>query len=385
MAPPNFLDDERFDGLYLNIANQAQGIEPLLDTVFSFLRRKSDFFAGPPGSGQGGTDAAIAKVNEVLKKHADVYLADKRKKDEEVAKKEASKKKKREVEEAKKVAKSVEKAKVEDDIIELGDDGEFDISNSAPVNQKSEEKATTQPQSVEPDVTDAKDAVAPKTEEGDDAPEEDDSPPPIDNGGTIPGKYVWTQTLAELTVTVPLPENTRGRDLNVTISKKHLKVGLKGHPLIVDAPLRKIVVLDDSFWTVEDSNRLVLTLQKLNQMEWWDCVCEGDPTINIQKVVPENSNLNDLDGETRQTVEKMMFDQRQKALGLPTAEEQKKLDIMEKFKLAHPEMDFSNAKISWWSFVSKNAWYKSFFSLICCCCTIVYRTQYYIWKISQHW
>ena len=45
MAPPDFTNDDRFDGLYLNIANQAQGIEPLLDTVFSFLRRKSDFFA----------------------------------------------------------------------------------------------------------------------------------------------------------------------------------------------------------------------------------------------------------------------------------------------------------------------------------------------------
>lgn len=120
------------------------------------------------------------------------------------------------------------------------------------------------------------------------------------------------------------PAGTQAKQISVDFRKKHLKVGFKGQPPIVDGELFAEIKPDDCFWTVEDKSVVVVSVTKHNQMEWWSYVIKGDPEINTRKVEPENSKLSDLDGETRQTVEKMMYDQRQKAMGLPTSEEQQK-------------------------------------------------------------
>lgn len=62
--------------MYMNLAQQCRGIDPLLDSVFGFLRRKTDFFTGPPGSDDGG-EMAMKKVMEVMEKHRGIVKKEK--------------------------------------------------------------------------------------------------------------------------------------------------------------------------------------------------------------------------------------------------------------------------------------------------------------------
>ncbi|KAF2022043.1 CS-domain-containing protein [Aaosphaeria arxii CBS 175.79] len=161
--------------------------------------------------------------------------------------------------------------------------------------------------------------------------------------------YKWTQTISDLDVTISIDGKYKGRDLDVKLGRNTLRVAIKGQDAIIEGDLPHPIRVDDSTWTLEtvpNGKEISVHLDKVNKMEWWPHVVTSAPKIDTSKIQPENSTLSDLDGDTRGMVEKMMFDQRQKERGLPTSDEQKKLDILEQFKLQHPEMDFSKANMS---------------------------------------
>lgn len=321
---------ERFDGMLLAIAQQCEGgIAELLDVFFGFLERKTDFFIG------AGKANAEKMVLSKFKEHQNKVEEKKEKEKKEAeslkaakAQKEAQQKTEAKIQEV--TEEEAERIKREEQERKEKEQKEAEKKNTKK-DEKSENGETAKADGSEDEDEDAKGKLKPNSGNGAD----------LEN-------YRWTQTLQEVEAWIPLNVSfkVKGRDVIVDIQQSHLKVGLKGHPPIIDGDLPKKVKIEECSWVLQDQKNVVITLEKVNKMEWWSQLLTTDPEINTKKVQPENSKLGDLDDETRGMVEKMMFDQRQKAMGLPTSEEQKKQDILKKFMEQHPEMDFSKAKFS---------------------------------------
>jgi len=48
--------------------------------------------------------------------------------------------------------------------------------------------------------------------------------------------YKWTQTIRDVEVTIPVPGNLKGRDLDVVLAKDKIKVAVKGQDAIIEVP-----------------------------------------------------------------------------------------------------------------------------------------------------
>nr|CAD2167223.1 unnamed protein product [Meloidogyne enterolobii] len=323
---------QQIDGILLSLATSFEGGVPeLFDHVFSFLSRKTDFYTGAATS-----TTAKKIVLDAFEKYEKTCQAEAL---EKLKRKEAEEKKlaeRRAAQKAKEEAEFTETSRIK----ELTDEEAEQLQKKLDA-EKAKEKAT---EMLEINLKNNSE------ENGQNKDEEksDKIKPNLGNGCDLEN-YQWTQTLGELEIRVvfkgigfPL----KAKDVVVDVGRKHFKIGLKGKQPLVDGELAEEIKLESLNWIIEDKKNIVLNVDKVNGMHWWNKLLLTDPEIDTQKVQPENSKLSDLDGETRSMVEKMMYDQRQKELGLPTSEEKKKHEILKKFMDQHPEMDFSNAKFS---------------------------------------
>ncbi|KAL1503954.1 hypothetical protein AB1Y20_010372 [Prymnesium parvum] len=108
----------------------------------------------------------------------------------------------------------------------------------------------------------------------------------VKNGNICAG-YRWTQELTELTVSIELPPGTTKRDVVCKFSMQNFTAGLRGHPPIVEGALFSKIKVDDCMWQLQDSHKLIVTLQKLivssEEQRWWPCLIQGEPEIDTSK------------------------------------------------------------------------------------------------------
>jgi hypothetical protein len=299
-------NDEKFAAIYDSLEGKNQDAL-LLDAFFGFCRRRTQLLGG-----------GVKKVVKIAQRHVDFVQK----------------------QEAKRKAAAAAAAKK--------------VSSSTPTSSSSSSAAAVSP--VTPLNAEGGNNVTVEEVDSEDEnvtvlPEDTAAPrgkAPLGNGGKVEGRYVWTQTLGELTLNVQCPGATKGRDCKVTIEPGFLSIsvpGVNGGAAVVDGQLLEKIQVDDSTWTLDTnddgSNTKVLSvyLPKQDKMQWWKAVVEGDPEINTADIVPENSKLHDLDPSTRSTVEKMMQDQRNKQMGLPSVDEENKQNALKRFMEQHPEME----------------------------------------------
>jgi len=317
---------EKFDSMLLAMAQQhSGGVLQLLETIFGFLARKTDFYTGT--SPEESEKILLEKFNK-FKNIA--YEAHDKKKMETAAAERRKQEKRKQKEEL--------ECKLREEALKKKKDDEDDIEEILSPGVKESIAQKVKEDQIKNEKTDKDDDEEDEADKGKIKPNDG-------NGCDLP-HCKWTQTLQEIEVTIPLDIRVKSRDVVVTFSRRKVSAGLKNQPPIVSGDLFNEIKVDECSWYLDNERAVILQIEKVNKMEWWSKLVKTDPEINTRKVNPEKSNLSDLDGDTRGMVEKMMYDQRQKEMGLPTSDDQKKQDTLKKFMEQHPEMDFSKCKFN---------------------------------------
>jgi len=162
---------------------------------------------------------------------------------------------------------------------------------------------------------------------------------PVGNGGSCTQfNFEWTQTIQEVSIALPIPPKTRAKDLEVIMKQTSISVKLPStniktqsndgnakndavDKILLEGTLNHTVRTDESTWTIED-NVLLIVLDKKDKT-WWDSVVQtsNDRDKIDTTLVDSTSKISEYDAATQGMIRKILFDQRQERLGLPSSDD----------------------------------------------------------------
>nr|KAF7432272.1 hypothetical protein H0235_005196 [Vespula pensylvanica] len=185
-------NEEKFDGMLLAMAQQHEGgVQDLLDTIFNFLARKTDFYTG------GGEGAAEKLVTGKFKKYEATALA--KAAAEKAERAEQERRRKERLEKKRKEEEKTEEEQMDTDsrIVELTDEQAVKLQEEIDNKKLSKEVAAVPGPSGDNAGGELKNDNAEIDDEEEDEKEKNKLRPNSGNGADMPN-YRWTQTLQEV-------------------------------------------------------------------------------------------------------------------------------------------------------------------------------------------
>jgi len=141
---------------------------------------------------------------------------------------------------------------------------------------------------------------------------------PMGNGGIGPN-YYWTQTLNDVTVYIDVATGTRGKDVACEIKARDLQLSVvcgESTRVLISGSFEDAIRQDESMWTINISSgapQIVLMLEKTRKT-WWKHVIVGHPEIDTGKV-DSTQRISEYDESTQAAIRKIMAEQQDKRRG----------------------------------------------------------------------
>lgn len=302
---------EMYDNALLGILQHVGNIQDFLQVYFGFLYRKTDFYRhlSSPNDKMGFPPGVAEKmVLKTFKLFEKVAEHDRERRNELQRQKEVGA-----------VPVAAEEVEVSSEPRTRRDE-----APSEPLAPREEEAPGAQAGAA-PEPRAGEQAAAPNQAE---KPRTD----PDSYNGAVTETYSWSQDYTDLEVRVSVPKTVvKGKQVTVDLQSGSVRVAVRDgseHKTLMDGQFTHKINTENSLWSLEPGNCVVLSLNKTSEV-WWNAVLKGEKEIDINQINRERS-MATVDEEEHAVLDRLTFDYHQKLQGKPQSHELKVHEMLKK-------------------------------------------------------